>query len=189
MPENLLIQFCSPTLAGLKTGNIFTASYESMEVLLEDVRRMNALFSKKGIRVTSLRYRDGNALIYVYRPGRLQKDLQDAEARRILIEKGYAGAEGIHVLQNECIRTLSERLEDADSFPHEIGLFIGYPSEDVRGFMEEGSRACKMTGCWKVYGDTVSAQKKFSQFRKCTGVYWKCWKRGVPMERLAVTVR
>ena len=33
MSEDLIIKHCAPTLAGLKTGNIFNASYESEDEL------------------------------------------------------------------------------------------------------------------------------------------------------------
>ena len=36
-------------------------------------------------------------------------------------------------------------------FPHELGLLLGYPAEDVRGFMGIGYKKCLYTGYWKVY--------------------------------------
>lgn len=34
-----------------------------------------------------------------------------------------------------CIDHLKKRLFTHDGFPHEIGAFLGYPLEDVRGFI------------------------------------------------------
>lgn len=42
MPEEIMIQQCAPTLAGIKTGSLFSCPYETEQSLLEDVRRMNA---------------------------------------------------------------------------------------------------------------------------------------------------
>lgn len=39
MFEELIIRHCSPTLAGLKTGNMFRCSYSSQSVLLDGIRR------------------------------------------------------------------------------------------------------------------------------------------------------
>ena len=64
----MVIRHCSPTLAGLKTGSLFSCRYETEEALREDVRAMNRLLVPKGLRVLSLRYREGLALIYLYRP-------------------------------------------------------------------------------------------------------------------------
>jgi len=52
-------------------------------------------------------------------------------------------------------------------FPHEIGLFLGYPVEDVRGFIEQRGKDCKLSGYWKVYGDEQAARRLFHQFDRC----------------------
>ena len=150
---------------------------------------MNELFRRKGIRVMSLRYRDGKALLYLYRPRRLQKDLEHGTARQLLERFGYPTGNGKYIMQNYCIAHLTERLCAEHDFPHEIGLFLGYPPEDVRGFIDDGSRACKASGYWKVYGDVQEAEKLFGKYRKCTGVYLRCWRNGTPVEKLAVAVR
>ncbi|MBP0060806.1 MAG: DUF3793 family protein [Eubacterium sp.] len=41
---------------------------------------------------------------------------------------------------------------------------LGYPAEDVQGFIENETKECKCVGCWKVYGDVEQAQKKFEQY-------------------------
>lgn len=68
-----------------------------------------------------------------------------------------------------------KRLGESDEFPHEIGLFLGYPVEDVKGFIENKASCAKCVGYWKVYGDEEKAQKLFNQYKKCTGVYKKQW--------------
>ena len=60
------------------------------------------------------------------------------------------------MMPEQCLARLMERLKDADEFPHEIGLFLGYPPEDVEGFIQEPNGQ-KYTGIWKVYGDVRSA--------------------------------
>ena len=77
------------------------------------------------------------------------------------------------------------RLEGSEEFPHEIGLFLGYPPEDVRGFLD-GRTDCTCVGCWKVYGDARAAEKLFDRYRKCTQVYCRQLAGGKPIERLAV---
>ena len=55
----------------------------------------------------------------------------------------------------------------AGEFPHEIGVFLGYPLDDVRGFIENphGGKVC---GTWKVYGDEAQAEKAFERFKRCS---------------------
>lgn len=182
MPDQMLIQNCAPTLAGLKTGSLFACSYESEEELRGALRRLNRCLGGKGLRVLPLRRRHGRALIYVYRPALLKRDLAGAEAGRMLAERGYrCDSEGL------CLRRLMERLSAEGDFPHEIGLFLGYPPEDVEGFICD-RRGCKCIGCWKVYGDEQAARATFERYRKCTDAYCARFARGASLEALAVSV-
>lgn len=75
MTEDALIRHCAPTLAGIKTGNLFTCTYDSRETLLESLRQLNRKLSGKGLRLLPLRFSSQKALIYVYRPDKLRRDL------------------------------------------------------------------------------------------------------------------
>lgn len=183
MSEILLVKHCSPTLAGMKTANLFTCSFDSQSQLRECVRCWNRLLTKKGLRVIPMRYHKGRALIYVYRPALLKRDLQHNIADSLLRERGYTPE-----ASDRCIIELMKRLCEQDEFPHEIGLFLGYPPEDVCGFIENKAEGCKCVGCWKVYGDEQAAQKTFARFKKCTDVYCTQFAKGRSIERLTVAV-
>jgi len=216
MSEDLIVRHCAPTLAGLKTGNMFTATFASKTQLDSEVQQLNHILADKGLRVTVLRIachaiqsksrsksqsksrsknsskRRGThcgkgcirALIYIYRPGRLQSDLDVGEAKDFLLRFGYEESS-----LDGCISRLADRIYECDEFPHEIGLFLGYPPEDVKGFIELGGRNSKASGYWKVYGDVDRAQKQFERFSKCTGVYLECLGRGLPITKLAVNTK
>ena len=76
MSEELIIRHCSPTLAGMKTGNMFTCHYSDINEMRKAVRFWNRLFTKKGLRVLPLRFQKNCALIYIYRPSYLCRDLK-----------------------------------------------------------------------------------------------------------------
>ena len=181
MSEDIIIRNCAPTLAGIKTGNIFTCPYESREELLNAIRLMNKRLGHKGLRILPLRFTEKRALIYIYRPKKLSADLSNAAASHILRQCGYNSDNC-----GNCVVKLARKLRQNVDFPHEIGLFLGYPPEDVGGFIEFGPDCCKCTGCWKVYGDEEAAKKKFAQFKKCTKVYCSQWTKGKDIERLTV---
>lgn len=181
MSEEFIVRHCAPTLAGLKTGSIFTCPYRTREDLLESLRQMNRRLGPKGLRVLPLRFSKERALVYVYRPQKLSADLSDDTAVRLLRQQGYPCGSC-----EQYVGCLARKLRTQEDFPHEIGLFLGYPAEDVHGFMEKGPDLCKCTGCWKVYGDEDAAKKKFAQYKKCTQVYSDCWKRHRDIERLTV---
>jgi len=183
MSEEMLVRHCSPTLAGLKTAGLFTGSFKSREEMLRDLKDLNVRLSGKGLRILPLRFSGNKALIYVYRPSKLSKDLGDSEAYRILREKGYEVEK-----PGRCIMHLIKKIGSDGEFPHEIGLFLGYPPEDVCGFIENRAACSKCVGCWKVYGNEEEAKKTFAKYKKCTEVYTRLFSRGLPLEKLTVSV-
>ena len=78
MCEEMLIRHCSPTLAGLKTGNMFTCYFENEVKMRDSIRSFNRILVKKGLRVLPLRFRNNRGLIYVYRPSRLCRDFKNS---------------------------------------------------------------------------------------------------------------
>lgn len=180
MSEELVIRCCAPTLASLKTGNMFTCRFASRKGMLDGLRGLNHRLGPKGLRALPLRYQQGVGLIYLYRPSRLSRDLSHKLAKQLLQERGYPADE-----PGRCVTCLMERLRQSGEFPHEIGLFLGYPPEDVEGFINHKSEA-KCVGCWKVYGDEESARRTFALYKKCTALYLQQWAKGKQMERLTV---
>ncbi len=181
MSEDLIIQHCSPTLAGIKTGNLFRCHYSDRTEFLDLIRSLNKRIVPKGVSIIPVCLSDDCALVYVYRQSRLVEDFKDDEVAKLLNEYGYEVSN-----PNSCVSKLCQKLYGRGSFPHEIGLFLGYPPADVRGFIESPSKGYKLVGFWKVYGDEVSAANKFELYRKCEQIYKKQWNEGKSIERLTV---
>lgn len=176
-----MVRQCAPTLAGLKTASLFPCPNEAG--LQQDVCRWNAVLNPKGVQVTVLCCKEDRALVYVYRPERLEADMRRTEARGLLQGCGYCGSLSC------CMRQLAQKLQQKEGFPHEIGLFLGYPPADVKGFMEQKGKNCKCSGYWKVYDDAQEAQRQFARFEKCTHVYLRLFDAGFSMEKLTVGKR
>lgn len=181
MSEDMMIRNCSPTLAGLKTANLFTCPFSGTGEMIDNLRSWNHIFTNKGLRVLPLRYRNGHALIYLYRTSHLSRDLCREDARCLLRERGYTSDNA-----EQCIIHLKKRIRDSEEFPHEIGLFLGYPPEDVSGFIENQAGGYKVAGCWKVYGDVAAAEETFAKYKKCTEIYSKYLAVGHTVEQLTV---
>ena len=168
MSEEIIVQYGAPTLAGIKTGNLFTCPFADRGQTMKEFRRLNRELGPKGLRVLPMRYSDKRVLVYLFRPERA----------------GYR-----HENATQCVAELIRRLNSLDGeFPHEIGLFLSYPPEDVRGFIEHREAGCKLVGTWRVYGDEDSARETFDRYRRCTESYCRQWSTGVPLIRLAVAV-
>ena len=183
MSEEYVVRQCAPTLAGIKTGSLFPCPYQSRQTLMAEIRELNRRLSPKGLILLPMRYLDGKVLLYLYRPDNLRQDLKDRLAAQVLEQAGYSCSSC-----EQCVVRLIRRLKENADFPHEIGLFLSYPPEDVKGFID--NRACnfKCSGLWKVYGDEARARAMFARFKKCTEIYCKLWQEGSSIEQLTVAV-
>ena len=183
MSEENLVRQCAPTLAGIKTGTIFPVPFDSLPGLTAEIRDLNRILVPKGLRLLPLRYQDRKALLYLYRPSELRKDLKDQLAGTLLAEAGYPnkGSE-------QCVAYLARRFRSGGEFPHEVGLFLSYPPEDVKGFINHCAGGFKCAGLWKVYGDEEKARSLFEKYKKCTEIYCTLWQSGLKLEQLAVAV-
>lgn len=179
--EEMIVRHCAPTLAGLKTANMFNYEFSAKEDLNNKLDKANQILNKKGVFAEIIKVREKSALIYVYRKKKLEADLAQSGVQELLRKYGYFCAE----LQ-ECLEHLKVRLEQYDCFPHEIGAFLGYPLEDVLGFINEGGKNCKCCGVWKVYSNECETQRLFARFKKCTDVYKKVFARGRTLMQLTV---
>lgn len=183
MSDEIIVNHCSPTLAGIKTANIFSVEYENKKSVMADLNRLNSVLSPKGLEAVALSFGRKRALIYIYRPIKLAKDLSDRKAIRILSDNGYKSS-----APDECISRLIERFKEKEEFPHEIGLFLGYPPDDVIGFIENNACNYKLKGLWKVYGDEEKAKILFERYKKCTRLYCEQLKKGKTIKQLTVAV-
>ena len=181
MSEEMLVSYCSPTLSGLKTGSLFSCPCDSKKKMSGEISNFNQKLSKKGIRILPVRISGRRALIYVYRPEKLKQDFFDEKVQTILAHKGYDCTN-----QNRCVCRLVEKLRKDSEFPHEIGLFLGYPAEDVKGFIENGGKNCKCCGMWKVYCDEKAKVQLFHKFQRCTDIYQQVFSEGRNLVQMTV---
>ncbi len=177
--EELIVKMCAPTLAGLKTGSMFSANYCSEAKVKAELRRLNGLFEPKGLVIMPLRFSDKTVLLYLGRVQALERDLSEPRAAAMLKRLGYPCGSTQH-----CLLHLMRRMRTIKGFPHEVGLFLSYPPEDVLGFVRNRAKNYKAVGLWKVYGDTQRAQQSFERCRKCTEDSVIRFKSGVGIEQL-----
>lgn len=184
MLESDVIAYCAPTLAGLKTANMFSYKPLQMEGLDAEIRRANGILNEKGVFIEVLKSNDARALLYVYRRKKLEADLKREGARRLLEQCGYGDTES-----EACIGYLKTRFSQYRDFPHEVGLFLGYPLHDVVGFIEQKGQNYKCTGIWKVYDNEKETQQTFRKLKKCTEIYRRLFAGGRSIRKLTVAVQ
>ena len=179
--EAVLVRQCAPTLAGLKPGNMFC--HAPLQVSRRKVRQWNEQLAPFGLAVQILLERPGpgSVIVYVYRRKHLEQILSDNACRNFLAGIGDAGRnlEGL-------LEQLARRLRTQPEFPHEIGVFLGYPLQDVIGFIKNQGQNFTCCGFWKSYGDPAEMQACFACYRRCIQTYMTLFEQGTPIEQLAV---
>ena len=174
------------------------------QAFLEAVKYCQRQVSSAGVAIRVLAWKRCGALVYVYRPQELAAHLEDPRAKLQLDRKGYPAGNTENLL-DELSRRLQLRpganemkVPDQKSpcpcsnkscrseFPHEIGFFLGYPHEDVIGFIENHGQGYTCCGAWKSYGDPVRARRYFDRCRACTDNYKRRYAGGAPLTSLIV---
>ena len=165
-----------------------------------------------GIRIRVLTWRPCGAIVYVYRPSCLARSLKDPRVTRALAQMGYHVAGGelgactaagstraqaetrprpemllahVETYLDALLDQLGSRFSCAAGLPHEIGFFLGYPYEDVMGFIEHRGRNFICFGCWKVYANPRQALRSFSRFKRCARRAERLRRNGATLADLA----
>lgn len=160
--QKTLVFHCAPALAGIKPADLISWGGPA-----EETRALVDTFGESlagaGVCLRLLCRRGSRSLILVYRRDRLAAQLARPEVRAQLGRDGYPVEESPAVL----LAHLEARMADLENFPHEVGLFLGYPAADVEGFRLHRGRDYLYSGAWKVYADVEGAKRSFLQYRRC----------------------
>lgn len=147
---------CAPLLTGIKVSNLLQIRSDQME----EVFRM---FEGTQISCHILSQKENKTALLLYRRNRLIRYLSQKDVRELMEEFGYS-----ETILEQILAKLSVHyqayVDGNAAFPHEIGLLLGYPPEDVTGFIENGGKNCLYSRYWKVYGDPEKAKKTFAGY-------------------------
>ncbi len=147
---------CAPILKGSKVANILT-------VTKEEFTTIGNLLEGTGISFCFLKTRGEKAILYLYRKKELETYLALDEIEDFLKEYDYKKG-----TVNSKLRRLSERIclyrSGKAEFPHEIGIFLGYPLMDVIGFIKNEGKNYVYCGYWKVYHNVQGTSRLFLRY-------------------------
>ncbi|MBQ9991440.1 MAG: DUF3793 family protein [Lachnospiraceae bacterium] len=181
MLEQHLINNCAPTLAGIKCAGLFSYHYSSLTTVLRELAQLSGRLKAKGVYIDVLAWRKQAVLLYLYRPTLLEKELKKEGVGELLQQYGYSGRKTDNYLSH-----LKRRIQESDCFPHEIGIFLGYPIEDVIGFIQNEGKNCKCCGFWKVYCNEQETGRYFEKLKKCNRVYSQVFAAGRSLLEMTV---
>lgn len=103
--------------------------------------------------------KDGGKRVLFTNEKTMEETLSNKKIRNFLNFLGYPKSNTL----KEYIDELAYRLESSE-FPHEIGVFLGYPLKDVLGFMGYSNKECACVCSWRVYGDKEVSTKVYNSF-------------------------
>lgn len=158
-----LILQSAPLLKGVKMSCILIVEQIYFHMLIEELKHTQIqykIFCEKSGRYTLL----------LYREEMLQTYLNQENVEQFLKQYGYRrGAQENALSLQKSLSLLAKRVDyfnhqAGGTFPHEIGVFLGYPMEDVIGFIENAGKNYLLNGYWKVYSDADRARQQFQAF-------------------------
>ena len=157
---NLIIYGIAPTICGYKTSNLITLShkYKNTYNLWKDFRY--EFLSKVPLEYFELYNTEGIFTVLFYDENNLESRIKQKDYMNFLTGFGYE--EQADILR--CLYRLRERYKEG--CPHEIGLFLDIPLQDVLDFIKNLGKNFLYCGNWKVYNDVEKALEIFEKYNR-----------------------
>ncbi|MDO5146651.1 MAG: DUF3793 family protein [Eubacteriales bacterium] len=156
--ETQILLQCAPVISGLKVANLLIIPRESEE-------KARTIVKGTHLSAVCLAHMDKKVTMLLYREQWLKDYLQEEEVRNLLSDTG-CHEKGLYEILHYVKKKYAGFLEKKGEFPHELGLLLGYPAEDVKGYMDNKGRNALCTGYWQVYADPVSKKNLFRKFEQ-----------------------
>lgn len=155
--ETQLALQCAPLITGLKVSNLLIIPKGNEEV----VKR---ILNRTGISFYRLIQTRTKTTFLLFRRNELEEFLSDENVKNVFIRAGYKALQIGKILRTFSLR-YEAYMQGDKSFPHEMGLLLGYPVEDVVGFVENNGKNFLYSGYWKVYENQKAKVKLFDKFK------------------------
>ncbi|MHB1407046.1 MAG: DUF3793 family protein [Desulfitobacteriaceae bacterium] len=149
------------TLAGAKPAEILTFPLNKGQIRSADWERSRASFlAQRLLGLREIRKANGTEQVFFYHGDALDEALTHQPHLNFLQGQGYP----LHYKREDYLDLLIAKLQ-GENFPHEIGLFLGYPLKDVLGFMGHPALKLVKTRGWKVYGSERLSDLRYESFQ------------------------
>lgn len=149
---------CAPLITGLKVSNLF-------QIDSRHYKRLGEILDKSNFSFCGLGGRNGSVSLLIYQKEWLEQFLQQEEVRILMHRLGYRDLHLERVLTKFRSRYI-RYMQKKQQFPHEMGVLLGYPPEDVEGFIIYEGKNSLCEGYWKVYAEPQKKLRLFAQYDK-----------------------
>ena len=174
--ETQLALQCAPLITGIKISNLLIIPAENEKVL-------RAVLMHTGICFYRLLKSEDWITFLLFRRNLLEEYINRTDIRNFFQREGYKEFGLGYILRTFQIRYHSYMTRE-QIFPHEMGLLLGYPIEDVRGFIDHAGEQYLYSGYWKVYQDVETKKRIFEQYETAKETLIQLLASGIHMEEI-----
>jgi len=159
--EEWLFLNAAGVLLADKTGELLTLRHDEFVIEPNDLRSTFRNFSDSWCSdIEIMQTSNGSTKLLLYRPDLLQKVLDEAPFCVIHERLNYI----LPLSARSFVRELKTRWESRGHLPHEIGIALGYPLDDVFGYMGLLPLPCKGVCGWRVFGCMAESRRRSCSF-------------------------
>lgn len=172
--ETQLAMQCAPLITGIKISNLLI-------IPAENEKTLRAVLMHTGICFYRLLKTDDRITFLLFRRNELEAYMNRTEIQGFFKREGYTDFTLGCILRTFQLRYQAYMIREM-AFPHEMGLLLGYPIEDVRGFIDHAGENYLYSGYWKVYQDVEAKKKLFAQYERAKEELIQLLASGIHME-------
>lgn len=147
---------CAPVLTGIKISNLLNVEREYEGSVCRILRNT-------GIVSYRLLSCENKTVFLLFQRQELDLYLKEPKVQAFFISNGYKDLSLTGILKRFS-QQYATYMFRGGKFPHEMGLLLGYPVEDVQGFIEHKGKDYLYSGYWKVYTDLEEKKALFEAY-------------------------
>lgn len=167
---------CAPLLTGIKVSNLLIVNCCNKNSVID-------MFDKSMISHYVLHETKEKVIFLLYRKENLQEYLNRQEVNILMTQYGYESQKLLKVLKRFSMK-YCYYMNYRGEFPHEMGLILGYPVDDVKGFIDNEGKEFLYTGYWKVYSDLHKTIEVFEKYNKAKELLIQLVKQGMSIRSI-----
>lgn len=158
--DKYMLFLLAPVIGGLKPSSTITLKKDSKEYhTWNDYKEI--FLEKTRLKHILLREDDDAIILLIYSEKRLENYINKEEIKKFLLKLDYNSEDSLEDILNNLVERYNKF-----HCPHELGVFLGIPLQDVIDFMECTAKKCLLCGYWKVFNDFDYALQIFNDYNK-----------------------
>ena len=167
---------CPPLLTGIKISNLLIVATGNAQHVFQR-------FQGTRVSMCVLCRTKQKTVFFLYNREELEAYLNSFDVHELLGYLGYQTPSLTTVLK-ECSRRYQQYAKGEQDFPHELGLLLGYPVEDVIGFIENQGKNPLYSGYWKVYSNVSETLNLFENYNQARETVVRMISRGIDVQNI-----